>query len=86
MFLVGSFGSSGYGSFVGFVPKFFIVNNKLLKPLSPALNNNPKLLKKRFFNCFLSLPKLFNFATKLLLSSSASSDNKHHSCISLKKE
>ena len=53
--LVGSFCSSGYDSLVEILSKFSIANIKLLKTLSLAINNNPKLLKKIFFNWFFIL-------------------------------
>ena len=55
---------SGVGSRVGILSKLFIGNNlllKLLKTLSLALNNNPKLCKKDFFSsAFVPFSKLFN--------------------------
>ena len=46
MFSWGFFASSGVGSGVGILSRFFIGDNlllKLLRTFSPALNNNPKL-------------------------------------------
>ena len=50
--------TSGVGSRVGILSKFFIGINLLLNLLgtfSLALNNNPKLFKKDFFQVFLYL-------------------------------
>ena len=70
---VAGFGSvvvSGVGSRVGILSKFFIGNNlplKLLRTLSPALNNNPTLFKKYFFSSvFVTFSKFFNPIGKLL--------------------
>ena len=60
----GSFGTTGsvagsaVGSRAGILFKFFIENNlvlNLLRTFSLALNNNPKLFKKDFFQLFLYL-------------------------------
>ena len=70
---VAGFGSvvgSGVGSHVGILSKFSIGNNlplKLLRTLSPALNNNPKLFKKYFLSSvFVTFSKFFNSVGKLL--------------------
>ena len=80
-YLVGSAAGSGFGLRVGIFSKFFIGNNlllKLLRTLSLALNNNPKLFKKNSFSIafFLLSSKLFTLAAKLLYSSSTSFNNK----------
>ena len=103
-FGVGSLAASGVGSAAGFdvgcgvviLSKFFIGNNLFLKlfgtfPL--ALNNNPKLFKKYFFQAFFYLSQIkltekvakLNLA-KLLCLRSAFSNEKYPSRISLKKQ
>ena len=63
-FGIGSVATSGSvaGSRVGISSKFFIGNNlllKLLRTYSLALNNNPKLYKKRLcFNSFCTFFKI----------------------------
>ena len=54
----GSVAGSGVGSRVGVLFKFFSGNNlllNLLRTFSLALNDNPKLFKKYFFQVFLYL-------------------------------
>ena len=82
--------SSRVGSCIGILSKFSIGNNLLLKLLgtfSIILNNNPKLFKKNYFSIiFSALSELFILAVKLLWSSTASSNYKCPSYISLKKQ
>ena len=58
------------GSHVAILSKFFIGNNlllKILRKISLALNNNPKLYKKDFFSSvFVPFSKFFNSIAKLL--------------------
>ena len=65
MCLVESDASSGVGYGVGshleILSKFFIEHNlllNLLRNFSLALKDNPKLFKKRFFNCFYTFIKI----------------------------
>ena len=77
----GSAASPGDGSRVGIFYKDFIRNNlllKLLRTFSLALNNNPKLFKKDFFQVFL-----YPYQNFCLLS--AFSIDKCPSCMSLKE-
>ena len=86
----GSAAGSGVGWHVGILSTFFIENNQLLKLLrtfSLALNNNPKLFKKDFFESFfVPFSKFFKSIEKLFCLWSAFSNDKCPSCISLKKQ
>ena len=68
---------------------YFIGNNlflKVLRTFSPALNNNPILLKKAYFQVsFIPFSKFFNSKSKLLCLRSTFSNDKYPSFISLKK-
>ena len=58
LWLVSFFASSGVGSRVEILSKFFIGNSmflKLLRTFSPAGNNNPKVIIKRLFQLFFYL-------------------------------
>ena len=58
LWLVSFFASSGVGSRVEILSKFFIGKSmflKLLRTFSPAGNNNPKVIIKRLFQLFFYL-------------------------------
>ena len=87
-YLVGYVASSGFGSLVGILSKFFIRNKvfwKLLRTFSLALKIILSYLKKTFSNVFIPFSKLFNSVAKLLCLLLASSSNKCPSFVSVKK-